>query len=324
MTWTLPEPMLTTPTPRPDLPPGMAGEPKWDGYRVLFSVDAGQVELRSRRGTDLRAAFPEIVAGAAQLRDGTALDGELVVWEEGRLAFERLQHRMQRRGAGAARAAGEWPAHFVAFDLLRLNGNDVISWPYRRRRTALESVFSARQLTAPWTLCPSTTDQNVVNEWLTWGAVGMEGVVYKRLTEPYRPGVRGWLKYKPRETTEAIVGGITGTLPAPRTLLLGRYDTDGQLQYIGRTTTLTAAASHAIAPLLRKAAPRTHPWEGWSFSVGWGSRESLDVTLVRPDVVGEVGVDVARDSAGRWRHPVRWHRARTDLSPGAIPRLDPR
>ncbi|MFD9586177.1 hypothetical protein ACFWBM_15950 [Streptomyces sp. NPDC059980] len=101
MTWTLPEPMLSTPTPRPDLPPRMAGEPKWDGYRALLSIDAGKVELRSRRGTDLRSAFPEILTGAA-------LDGELVVWEEGRLAFERLQHRMQRRGTVAAgpRASG--------------------------------------------------------------------------------------------------------------------------------------------------------------------------------------------------------------------------
>ncbi|MFF0142363.1 hypothetical protein ACFYRN_38730 [Streptomyces sp. NPDC005227] len=202
-------------------------------------------------------------------------------------------------------------------DLLRLNGNDLTSWSYRRRRTALESVFSARRLTAPWTLCPSTTDQDVVNEWLTWGAVGMEGVIYKRLTEPYRPGARGWLKYKPRETTEAIVGAITGTLSAPRTLLLARYDTSGDLQYVGRTTTLTTAASTSVAPLLTSAIGE-HPWAGWTFSAGWGSRETLDVTLVQPDVVGEVGVDVARDSAGRWRHPVRWHRPRPDLSPSDI------
>ncbi|WP_406363813.1 ATP-dependent DNA ligase (plasmid) [Streptomyces sp. NBC_00715] len=313
MTWTLPEPMLSTPTPRPDLPPGMAGEPKWDGYRALLSVDEGKVELRSRRGTDLRAAFPEIVSGTAQLRDGTALDGELVVWEKGRLAFERLQHRLQRRGTTAEWAAGERSAHFVAFDLLRLNGNDITSWPYRRRRAALESVFSARRLTAPWTLCPSTTDQDVVNEWLTWGAVGMEGVVYKSLTEPYRPGARGWLKYKPRETTEAIVGAITGTLATPRTLLLARYDTGRRLQYVGRTTTLAAAASSSVAPLLT-AATGEHPWMGWSFSAAWGSRATLDVTLVEPALVGEVGVDVARDSVGRWRHPVRWHRPRADLS----------
>lgn len=48
-----------------------------DGYRVLLSVDAARVQLVTRRGTDLRAAFPEIVAGAAQLAYGTAADGEI-------------------------------------------------------------------------------------------------------------------------------------------------------------------------------------------------------------------------------------------------------
>ncbi|MET9176460.1 hypothetical protein ABZX64_36385 [Streptomyces misionensis] len=114
MTWTLPEPMLSAPVPSPDLRPGWAAEPKWDGFRALFSIDAGRVVLRSRRGTEMAASFPEIVAGAVQLPDATALDGELVVWDAaGRLAFERLQNRLARRGAGAARAAQEWPAHFV-------------------------------------------------------------------------------------------------------------------------------------------------------------------------------------------------------------------
>jgi ATP-dependent DNA ligase len=98
VTWTLPEPTLTTPTPLPALLPGWAGQPKWDGFRALLSVDAGRVVLRPRRGTDLAPAFPEIVAGTARLPDKTALDGELVVWSEKRLAFERLQDRLRRRG----------------------------------------------------------------------------------------------------------------------------------------------------------------------------------------------------------------------------------
>jgi ATP-dependent DNA ligase len=65
-------------------------------------------------------AFPEVVAGAVQLPDATAIDGKLVVWDAaGRLAFERLQNRLARRGSSANRAPEEWPAHFVAFDLLR-------------------------------------------------------------------------------------------------------------------------------------------------------------------------------------------------------------
>ncbi|MFD5575309.1 ATP-dependent DNA ligase, partial [Streptomyces cadmiisoli] len=89
MTWTPPEPMLASLVPSPNLPPQHAAEPKWDGFRALLSVDAEQVLLRSRRGTDLAPAFPDIVS-ASRLPDDTAADGEPVVWEAGRLAVERL------------------------------------------------------------------------------------------------------------------------------------------------------------------------------------------------------------------------------------------
>lgn len=160
--------MLAAPVSDPALLPGWAGEPKWDGFRALVFVDAGRVVLRSRRGTEMGPSFPEVVTGTEQLPDMTAMDGELIVWgAAGRLAFERLQNRLARRGTGAVRAA-EWPAHFVAFDLLRLSGTDTTEWPYGRRRAALESVFAARRLSAPWALCPSTTDPDTVREWLTW------------------------------------------------------------------------------------------------------------------------------------------------------------
>lgn len=316
----LPEPILAEPVASPALRPGWAGEPKWDGFRAGLSLDAGQVVLRSRRGTQMAAAFPEVVAGAVQLPDATALDGELVVWEAGRLAFERLQNRLHRRGSAAARASAEWPAHFVAFDVLRLSGADTTAWPYRRRRAALESLFATQRLSAPWALCPSTTDPDTVREWLTWGAVGMEGVLLKRLDDPYRPSARGWQKYKVRETTEAIVGAVTGPLSAPGSLLLGSHDADGRLQYTGRTTSLTKSASGAVADLLAPAA-HGHPWTGWSFSAGWGTKKILSVSLVRPELVVEVSVDIARDASGRWRHPVRLHRARPDLHPTDLPRL---
>lgn len=314
MTWSLPEPMLTVAVDSPELPAGWAAEPKWDGFRAGVSVDAGTAVLRSRRGTQMGPAFPEIVAGTSQLPDQTALDGELIVWdwEQGRLSFEQLQNRLHRRGAAAARAADRWPAQYVAFDLLRMSGTDTAAWPYMRRRTALEELFTTRGLLAPWALCPSTTDPALIREWLTWGSVRIEGVVFKRLDSPYRPAVRGWRKYKTRETTEAIVGAVTGSLTAPGTLLLGRYDTDGCLHYVGRTTTLARTAVAAAAALLSPAGSG-HPWTGWTFSAGWGNRQLLDVTLVTPDLVVEVGVDVARDTGGRWRHPARLHRTRPDL-----------
>ncbi|MFJ8143339.1 hypothetical protein [Streptomyces sp. NPDC096013] len=91
-----------------------------------------------------------------------------------------------------------------------------------------------------------------------------------------------------RETTEAIVGAVTGSLTAPSSLLLGRYDDQGHLEYVGRTTTLTRAAGAAVADLLARGR-RGHPWTGWSFSAGWGSQEKLNVMLVEPELVVEVG-----------------------------------
>jgi hypothetical protein len=58
-----------------------------------------------------------------------------------------------------------------------------------------------------------------------------------------------------------------------------------------------------------------HPWTGWTFSAGWDTRQKLDPVLVEPGMVVEVGIDVARDAGGRWRHPARFHRPRVDLSP---------
>ncbi|MEW2268063.1 ATP-dependent DNA ligase [Streptomyces sp. NPDC047853] len=325
MTWTLPEPMLTAPVPEADLPPGAAAEPKWDGYRAQLARWAdGRVLLRSRQGTDMTGAFREIRAAAlAQLPDDTGLDGELVVWEGERLAFERLQQRLaRRRGAGALTAAQTWPAHLVVFDATHLDGTDLTSWPYARRRAALESLFADAGLAAPFTLCPSTTDPVTAREWLTWTSAGLEGLCFKRLTQPYLAGARGWGKYKVRATEDAIVGAFTGPAAAPRTLLLGRYDAEGRLRFTGRTATLPQSAGRAVAALLAPAGP-AHPWAGWTFSAVWGSREPLDVTLVQPELVVEVGVDVARDAAGRWRHAARWHRPRPDVSPSDTPRFEP-
>ncbi|MGA5376214.1 hypothetical protein ACPCSD_35050 [Streptomyces griseoincarnatus] len=102
----------------------------------------------------------------------------------------------------------------------------------------------------------------------------------------------------------------------PSSLLLGRYDNHGRLQYTGRTTTLAQAAGSAVAGLLASAR-RGHPWTGRPFC----GRETLVVTLVEPELVVEVGVGVVRDTSGRWRDPARLHRARLGLSPGDVPRI---
>lgn len=108
------------------------------------------------------------------------------------------------------------PARFrVRSAALVRDGHDALALPAPPGGTGV-SMFTARRLAAPWALSPSTTNPDTVREWLTWTTVGVEGVVFARLDDPYRPAVRGWLKYKVRETTEAIVGAITGPLSVPR------------------------------------------------------------------------------------------------------------
>jgi ATP-dependent DNA ligase len=203
------------------------------------------------------------------------INSELVVWQRDRLAFERLQQRLARRGAGAAEAARQWPAHYVVFDLVHTS-EDLTGWPYERRRVALEALFADLSLAAPLTLRPSTTDPAVAKGWLAWTAAGLEGLCFKRLEEPYVGGARSWRMYKVRITTEAVIGAVTGSRAAPRTLLPGRYDAAGRLQYVGRSTALSRSAGRALSDQL--APPTgTPPWTGWSFSAGWGTQRTLDV-----------------------------------------------
>ncbi|MFB6984498.1 hypothetical protein [Streptomyces sp. NPDC056304] len=80
-----------------------------------------------------------------------------------------------------------------------------------------------------------TTDLTIAQEWLTsWTNVpGVASLVIRRLGQKYRPGVRGWRKIRRRETTEAINGGLSGTLHRPQ-LVLGRYDTGGRPRALAR------------------------------------------------------------------------------------------
>ncbi|GLX41312.1 ATP-dependent DNA ligase [Streptomyces roseochromogenus] len=314
----------TIPVP-PRSGPGLAYEYKFDGHRLLVFTAAGpggRVLLQTRRGALVQDAFPDLVTAAAQLPDGLVLDGEVLAWdlEAGALSFEGLQRRAAARARNAPALAARLPALYVAFDILMADGTELLTLPYVERRRRLEVLFASRALTSPWTLCPMTTDTATAREWLeSWTDVpGLEGVVAKPMGAPYLTGRRGWTKIKRRDTSEAIVGAITGTLTHPQLLVLGRHDNTGQLRTVGRTTTLRPEQARQVAEHLAPAGPG-HPWEGVRFAASWGSHEVLDVTLVRPDLVAEISADRAVDHGGVWRHPVRFKRLRVDMGPGDVP-----
>ncbi|MFH8760594.1 ATP-dependent DNA ligase [Streptomyces atroolivaceus] len=314
------EPMLAQA--RETLPPlgtgRMAVQPKFDGFRALLytPLRAGDpVLLQTRRGALVQDRFPDLAAAPA----GLVLDGELAVLDHhGQLSFTALQRRATA-GRNARVLAAEMPAHFIAFDVLQSDGQELLDEPFARRREVLEAQFASYRLAPPWTLCPSTTDAAVADEWLhEWTDVpGVEGVVVKSLTGRYRPGVRGWTKVRRRNTTEALIGGITGSLRRPQVLLLGRYDTTGRLRLVGKTVPLKPGPARDLADHLTAAGP-DHPWTGVRFTASWNSRTPLEPVLVPAVLVAEVSADVSQDH-GVWRHPLRYERLRLDATDADVP-----
>lgn len=314
-------PMLAAPAEALPTGPGLAYEPKWDGWRTLAFRDDG-ARLRSRTGRDLTRYFPEIArsVGAAVPPD-VVLDGELVVWSGGRTDFAELQRRVTA-GSQLPELVRRHPAHYVVFDLLV----DAAGHPLLDRRLADRRVALAELLAdAPpdLVLCPQTTDPDLAAEWLgSWTAAGVEGVVVKRLDSRYEPGRRGWRKVRARTSTEAVVGGVTGTLDDPDTLLIGRYDQHGALRHMGRTHPLRAPHRRDLAGLLRPAPPDAPtPWPR-PLPATWTGQldgaQPLEYTPVEPTLVVEIEVDTAYEHH-RWRHRVRYLRTRLDLSVADVP-----
>jgi ATP-dependent DNA ligase len=108
----------------------------------------------------------------------------------------------------------------------------------------------------PLQLSPVTSELAEAEEWLSaFSAAGVEGLVVKGASSRYQPGRRGWVKVKHRQTMEAIVGAVTGTLRRPEVLVVGRYRGE-EFEVVGRTVTLTPDQSAEIGKLLKPAGPR--------------------------------------------------------------------
>jgi ATP-dependent DNA ligase len=112
--------------PRAGEVPDAFWQQKADGYRCLAFIRSGTVFLQSRRGADLTPAFPEFTIAAGGIGEDLVVDGELVVFHDGRLDFGALQQRARRRGRGAVEAARAAPAYLVVFDLLEAPGGEVL------------------------------------------------------------------------------------------------------------------------------------------------------------------------------------------------------
>lgn len=237
------------------VPPGdgWMHEVKWDGIRLLGEVrDGDPVRLWTRNENDATTAWPELVE-SAPARD-LLVDGEVIALnDQGVPDFGVLQDRMHvRRAATAEAKSRQLPATYMVFDLLRLDGLDLLGRPLSERRELLEGLVADGTLHGAWQVPASYDDGSMLLE--ATEQQGLEGIVSKRLASRYEPGVRSkhWLKFPHRARTSWVVGGWrpeTGSETRLGALLVGEPTADGLL-YRGR---VGSGIAGKVGPMLRDA-----------------------------------------------------------------------
>ncbi|MFM8258203.1 MAG: ATP-dependent DNA ligase [Vulcanococcus sp.] len=195
--------------PLPGTPLDWLAEWKFDGIRGQLIRRAGQAFLWSRGEELINGSFPELIAAAAALPEGSVLDGEILVWLPNApqpAPFALLQRRLGRKAPGRKLLA-ECPAAFVAYDLLEQHGCDLRQQPLHQRRTALDALI--RQL-PPAAATPAAgllrlSPRLTLNRWEQLeplrqqaATASAEGLMLKALASPYLAGrKRGhWWKHK--------------------------------------------------------------------------------------------------------------------------------
>jgi bifunctional non-homologous end joining protein LigD len=264
---TVVQPMLAT---LGSLP--MAGdwgyEFKWDGVRAIAYVAGNGVRLVGRNQLNVAQAYPELATLSTMLAGHRAvMDGEIVaLGRTGVPSFAALQKRM-RMGVPSASLVRASPVRFYIFDLLHLDGTDLMSQPYVERRDALQrlDVTGDTVDTPPyWTGDAGPALVVAARE------LGLEGVIAKQLASPYQPGRRSsaWIKVPLTNSVEVIVAGYkpgggrrSGMIGS---LLLGMYDAADQLTYVGHVSagftdaTLRDLQQH-LDPLRQPTSPFDQP-----------------------------------------------------------------
>jgi len=172
---------------------------KWDGIRAQL-VRRGGASYAWSRGEELvTERFPEIVAGATHLPDGTVLDGEILSFRDEVLPFGVLQTRIGRQKL-TPRILAEAPVALMAFDLLEEDGQDLRERPLAERRARLEALLARAGSPAirASPLVPGAGWDDLARVREEARDRNVEGLMLKRLASPYRTGRRrgDWWKWK--------------------------------------------------------------------------------------------------------------------------------
>jgi ATP-dependent DNA ligase len=306
-------------------------EPKWDGFRSIIFRDGAEVEIGSRNERPMTRYFPELMeAVLAELPSRCVIDGEVVVpdFKSGRLDFEALQLRIHPAASRVRLLAEQTPAHFVAFDLLALDGTDYTAAPFRERRTVLERALAA--VASPIHLTPITSDAAVAREWFSqFEGAGLDGLIAKSPEGGYEPDKRVMLKIKHERTADCVVAGYRPHKSgddAIGSLLLGLYRPDGALASVGVVGAFPMEMRRALRVELEPLVTTfdNHPWNWAKEEAGtrtprssqysrWNVGKDLSFIPLRPERVLEVRYD--HMEGPRFRHTAQFVRWRPDRTP---------
>ena len=201
-------------------------EIKWDGYRAVAFLDGKSLRLVSRNQNDLTKAYPELQEIPSHIKAHTAvLDGEIVALDEqGRPSFGLMQ---QRTGVGEGgrrirRTRDDIPIAYYVFDLLYLDGYDLMQADLERRKQLLSSIVTSGDLL------------RYSDHWAGTGTAlfsaaaqrGLEGIIAKRRTSCYlQKRSSDWLKIKITKRQECVIGGYTDPARLTRKLRIDRAGT---------------------------------------------------------------------------------------------------
>ena len=287
-------PQLASPAATPPDGEDWLHEIKFDGYRTIARLDGGEIRLLTRTGLDWTDRYGRLAGAFAKLPCKQALiDGEIVVQDAaGHTSFAALQD-----------ALSEGRTHeltFFAFDLVHLDGYDLSATPLTLRKRALGRLLEGTVDGASALQLSEHVEGGGPAFFAQASRLGLEGVVAKRASAPYREGrTKSWLKIKCRRSDDFLIVGFSASEAAGGigALLLAEPE-DGGLRYVGRVGTgfsMTEMRSlHARFEALRagKAAVTLPPEE-----------RRKDIVWVRPALVAEVEYG-NRTADGILRHAV--------------------
>jgi bifunctional non-homologous end joining protein LigD len=276
--------------------------------RVLVDRTPDRLRIWSRNENDVTVSFPELHP-LATVGDDFLLDGEVVALGEGIPSFGALADRMHVRDATrAVRLSEKNPVTLIAFDLLRLDGEDLCERPLSERR---ELLLGLGLDDVAWQVPPTYDDGPMLLNAAE--QQGLEGIVSKRTSSRYRPGLRSkdWLKFPIRPTGSFVVGGFrheTGSTSRLGAVLVGQPTAQG-LEFRGRVGSgIAGKAGRLLGDLLTPMVVDSSP-----FDTELPRLDRLGTVWVEPTVVVDVQyLRITTD--GRLRQPA-YRGVRTDLTP---------